>query len=248
MSDASLTTDQFLGDRLTLRQPAGGFRAGLDSVMLAAAIDPDRGVDVFEAGVGAGVAALCLLARCPKFTVTGIELQPALAELARANAAENGLADRFGIMEGDLLSPPAELARGAFDQVMTNPPFLDPARDRVPPDPGRATAMALPPGGLAAWLAACLRRLKPKGTLTLIHRADALGAILPAIEGPAGRIEVLPLWPRPGAPASRVLVRAVKGARGALTVHPGLVLHGDGNGFTAPAQAILREGAGLPWG
>ncbi|MBL9010312.1 MAG: methyltransferase, partial [Alphaproteobacteria bacterium] len=83
------TRDAFLGGTLTLVQPASGFRAGVDSVMLAAAVPARAGERVLELGSGAGVAALCLARRVEGVAVTGLEIQADLAALAAENAAAN---------------------------------------------------------------------------------------------------------------------------------------------------------------
>ena len=62
-SPPGTTKDSFLGGRLTIEQPLGGFRAGLDAVMLAAAVPAREGDCVLELGSGAGTASLCLAAR-----------------------------------------------------------------------------------------------------------------------------------------------------------------------------------------
>ncbi|MFN3623152.1 MAG: methyltransferase, partial [Hyphomicrobium sp.] len=57
---------------------------------------------------------------------------------------------------------------------------------------------------------------------------------------------ILPLHPRPGDAAHRVIVEGVKGSRAPLQLLAGFVLHTDGNEFTPAAGAILRAGAPLP--
>ena len=59
---ASLTEDGFLGGRLRILQPDKGYRAGIDSVFLAASVPCGPGETALEAGIGTGVAALCLAA------------------------------------------------------------------------------------------------------------------------------------------------------------------------------------------
>lgn len=220
----------------------------IDPILLAAAVAADPGDLVLDAGVGTGAAALCLAARVPGCRLIGLDSDPELLAIARRNVAVNGLDGRIELLEGDLERPPAALgallANGA-DQVMTNPPFLE--ADTASPPPDRLTRQAhvsrLTP---ARWLAACLRCLRPRGCLTLIHRADRLDAILAALTGVAGDVVVYPLWPGPGsADARRVLVRARKAGRGPARLARGLVLHQADGHFTAEAEAILRRGAAL---
>jgi tRNA1(Val) A37 N6-methylase TrmN6 len=213
-------------------------------VLLAAAVPANSDDHVLELGCGVGGAALCLLARVPGARVTGLELQPELAALARANAEANGVADSFEPLPGDLLAPPVEIAAGGFDHAMANPPYLEAGRADAPADPMRAAATVEGPARLADWVAALTRLVRRKGTVTVIHRADRLADLLDALARRAGELVVLPLWPSAGAEAKRVLVRARVGVGTPLRLTPGLVLHEDG-GFTAQARAVLEEGAPL---
>lgn len=244
----ALTRDAFLGGRLTLLQPRRGYRAAADPVFLAAFVPAAAGQSVLELGCGAGAASLCLAARVPGLDLHGLELQADYADLARRNAALNGIG--FTVHEGDLRAMPTALAARNFDHLLMNPPF-HPAAASPSPLPGRAAAHT-EDAPLGIWIDAALRRLRPQGCLTLIHLAARLDEVLAAIAGRTGRIEILPLAPREGRPASRVLVRAVKGAASPLVLHPPLVLHAglrhlrDGDDYTVRAARVLRKAAPLP--
>ncbi len=240
----SVTEDALLGGRVRLRQPRDGFRAAIDSVLLAAATPAVAGDSVFEPGAGAGAAALCLARRVEDCHVVGIEPQPDLVRLAGENARLNGLGDRIDVMVGDIARPPPRVEPGGFAHVMMNPPHHVADRTDVSPHAGRAMANAEGAAALATWLEAGLRMLRRRGTLTLIHRADRRDEILALLQGRAGEIGVFPLWPGPGGkPAKRVIVRARKEARTPLRLAPGLVLHGDDGAFSARADAVLRGAA-----
>lgn len=237
---SGLTSDLFLGGKLTVRQPAAGFRSGLDAVMLAAAVPARSGAHVLELGAGAGAASLCLAARVPGCRVEGVDIDAGLVALANANAAANGEGERVRFETADALALPEALRRD-FDHVMTNPPFhgrdgawsADAARERALRDTGR----------FADWLTVGLKRVVSGGSLTAVFAADRLAEALAVM--PARGVTVFPLWPRMGEPAKRVILRAVKGSRAAFALRPGLVLHGAGNAFTPEAEAILRDGASL---
>lgn len=245
-AEPATTIDPLLGGRLRLVQPRTGYRVGIDPVVLAAAVDARPGERVLDAGCGTGAAALCLAARLAEVAVVGLERDPETAALARESVALNGLEDRVRILEGDLDRPPADLRGSTFASVMTNPPFYEPGRTAPPPAPSRQRARieTLP---LERWIAACLARLAPGGRLVLIHRADRLDAILAALTGRAGAIEILPLWPKAGRPAGRVLVRARKGSRARLRLLSGLVLHRPDGTYTEDAESILRGALPLSW-
>lgn len=251
------TTDAFLigcaAGRLEVVQPVDGLRAGLDAIFLAAAAPLllDQRARVLDAGTGTGVVALAVARRFEHADVTGIEIERALARLARDNAARNGLSDRVHIVEADLTRPLTELidlglGLQSFDHVLANPPYFETGTIREPRHPLKARANALAPGNLAHW-ARCLTALtRPGGSATVIHRADALGQLLGLLDGRFGAIRVFPLFPHDGKPASRILVRGIKGSRAGLSLLEGLVLHAPDGGFSPVAEAILRHGAPLP--
>ena len=237
------TTDLFLGGRLRLRQPLHGFRAGQDSVFLAAAVPARPHQSTLELGCGTGAAILALGVRVGDLALAGLELQPAYAALARANAALNGLA--LEVLEGDVEVPPAALRARPFDHVLLNPPFFDRAASTRARDPGRDIAHG---GGapLSAWLALAARRLAPGGTMTLIQRTARLRTLVEALPPSIGSPEILPLAPRAHEAPATILLRARKGGRADLRLLAPLAVH-EGPGFAPWAQACLRDGAPLPW-
>ena len=236
----AVTEDAVLGGRVTLRQPREGFRVGIDSILLAAAMPVSAGESVLDLGAGVGAAAICLAHRIEGCKVMGIEVQPSLVHLATENIRLNGLERRVDIMVGDLLRPPPRLI-GGFDHVMANPPHIAPDTAGPAPNPSKAAATMEGGADLKAWLAFALAMFRPKGSLTMIHRADRLDHVMAGLSGRAGAAIVYPLWPgEAGKPAKRVIVRARKGIDGPLTLMPGLVLHQPDGAFTAAAEAVLR--------
>jgi len=242
VSEANTTEDALLGGRVRLLQPRSGYRAAIDPVLLAAATPAKSGERVLELGSGSGAAALCLAARVPGLSVWGLEQQPDLADLANRSAALNGLDGRLTFVAGDLLRPPGDINKGGFDHVIANPPYRSAEHGHPPPDKARAAANVEGAARLADWLDACVRLVRDRGSVTIIHRADRLGEILTHINGRLGGISVCPLWPGAGKPAKRVIVQGRKGIATPLTLHPGLVLHKDGGEYTDAAQAVLEGG------
>lgn len=236
--------DSLMGGQVQLRQPEDGYRAAIDPVLLAAATPAVAGT-VLDVGAGVGAAALCYAVRVPGARVIGLELQPTLAALASENAARNELSDRVTVVEGDLLRPPAEVTCDLFDHVMANPPYMPPSRGGAPPDPSKATAMVEGEADLAAWVGFCLRMVKPKGSVTMVHRADRLDELLSLFRAQAGGIVVVPLWPGGGRPAKRVIVRARRDVRTPLRLTAGLNLHSELGGYTEEALAVLQDGEPL---
>lgn len=245
-----LTQDAFLGAQIRVWQPRSGYRAGVDPVFLAAAVPARAGQSVLELGCGAGVASLCLGRRVDGLDLSGVELHPFYAGLARRNAAENEVA--LDVVEADLADMPPALRQRQFDHVMANPPYFDRAHSTASPVQAREAAMgeATP---LSVWADVAARRLAPGGYASFIHRAERLPELLAAIAPRLGSVQVLPLMPRAGRDAQLVLLRARKGGRAAFRLHAPLLLHGparherDGDDYTPEITAVLRHGGALPF-
>lgn len=242
--------DGFLGSRLQILQPLKGYRAGIDAVLLAASVPARKGERVLEAGAGVGVVSLCLASRVPGLEVCGLELQDDLVRLARENARRNSLQTNVTFMEGDIGSPVRDLviqglAPQSFDHVFANPPYYDPSAHSASPDAGKAQSHLTLGSDIADWVRFACTMVKPKGTVTFVHRADALASLLSALQGRIGGIEIFPLWPAIGKPASRIILRGVRGSNAPLTLRPGLVLHAPDGHFSESAENILRHAAAL---
>lgn len=236
--------DSLLGGKVRILQPENGYRTAIDPVLLAAAT-PSVAGRVLDAGAGVGAASLCYAVRVPGARVTGLELQPELTALARENVVRNGLEDRVEVLEGDLLHPPEVFAEGGFDHVMANPPYMPSDRGGPPPDPSKAAAMVEGEADLAAWIDFCIRMVAPKGSVTMVHRADRLDELLSLFRARAGGIVIVPLWPGRDRPAKRVIVRARRDVRTPLRLTAGLTLHDADGNYTEEAMAVLREGEAL---
>lgn len=239
------TEDNFLGGKVRLRQPAKGFRAGIDSVMLAASIPAKPGDAVLEAGIGPGVAALCLAARVPGVHITGVEIAPESVVLAEENAAMNDLWESVKVVAGDVTARPMPLADRQFDHAYANPPFFDKAKVISPSDEARAKAHMMAEEKTGLFVDFLIRRTKPGGTITLVQRAENLPIFMALMAERVGALTLFPLWPRAGQAAKLFLLQGIKASKAPPVIASGLVLHEAENGFTAGAEAVLRHGARL---
>jgi tRNA1(Val) A37 N6-methylase TrmN6 len=237
-----ITRDGFLGGRVTLSQPARGFRAGSDAVLLAAACPARAGETVLDLGCGVGAVMYCLAARVPGIVATGVERDPEAAALARGNGPAE-------VVEADVLHLPGALRR-AFDHVVANPPYFAAGAGSASTT-REAAHRETAPGDVARWAAVACRRVRPGGTVSLVLRTDRLAETLRAMDAALGDLAILPIAGRAGRPAGRVILRGRKGARAPLRLLPPLVLHdgaahdGDRDSHSAQARAILRDGAAL---
>ena len=191
--------------------------------------------------MGAGAGLLCLAARVPGVLGVGVEIDPAMAELARRNIAAN----RIGGLSVETADIGAWRGEGAFDHAFGNPPWHVPA---ATPSPTARRGLATHEGTLLleGWITALRAALRPGGSLTLIVLAGQASRVLAGLHATGcGRITLVPLWPKPGRDAKLLLVQGYAGRRDPDRVTPGLVLHDADGQFSAGAQSLLRNGSAL---
>jgi tRNA1(Val) A37 N6-methylase TrmN6 len=238
------TRDTVYQGRVTLVQPEAGFRAGFDSLALAAALPGLEAGEALELGCGSGGALLTGAFRLPGVRFTGVEQEAGAAALALEGAGLNGYGPRVTIETGEA-SAWVQGQENRFDLVFANPPYFEPGKIS-PPGEGKAAAYieSLP---LEGWLKAMLHAAKPRAPVVLIHRAAELARLLAQLDRQAGEVTVLPIASKEGEQARRVLVRARKGLkRGPLTLLAPLITHAEDGTRTPPAQAIV-EGSRIDW-
>ena len=240
-----VTEDFLLAGKVRLFQPARGFRAGTDSVLLAAALAAETKGEILEMGCGAGAALLCAAHRLSSARFTGLEKDADMAALARRGVAANGRADVVEIVEGDAGALPPDW-ENRFDLVFSNPPYFEAGRASTP-GPGKEDAYT-ESLSLEDWLGAMLYAARPRAPIILIHRAAELARIVTHLDRRAGEITILPVRPYPGAEARRILVRARKGLRrGNVRLLAGICLHGAKGGTLDEQAAGILQGAHLDW-
>lgn len=248
----TVTRDAFLGGRLTVSQPRHGFRAGLDSVLLGAAVAAGR-ANLLDMGCGVGTAGLVALAHTTGLTAVLADRQPDMLALAAANLSDNGFAPRARVIEADITAKGSDrraagLADNAFDTVIANPPFFDEDAGTLAGDTGRAGSRHMDAAALDLWVKTAAGCASGGAEIIFVFPAESLSPLLAAFTQRFGAITVLPLAPRPDAPSNRVLIRGIKGSRAPLTLLASRPLHGpDGRAFQPDFDAIFRGTAQLVW-
>ncbi|MGD9981040.1 MAG: tRNA1(Val) (adenine(37)-N6)-methyltransferase [Hyphomonadaceae bacterium] len=242
MADLETTEDTILDSRLRIRQPARGYRVNVDTLLLAAAVEARDGARLMEAGCGVGAALLSVAIRNENVMLVGVERDQNIAAISRENVAANAMTHRIEIVTGDALDRALHL--GSFDGVFVNPPFDREGEGRAPAESRRYAHIGEAP--LDMWIAVLADRLSGGAALTMIHRAAKLPELLAALDGRLGGPDVIPIRPRAGEAAGRVLIRARKGSRAPFRLCPDLVLHdASAAQYTPETEAILRGQAAI---
>lgn len=239
---AAVSAERPSGAGLVVRQPAGGYRFSIDAFLLADFAAPFCGRSVLDLGTGSGVVLLLLAAWCPGLDRgVGLEIQRELWEFARDNIGANGLAARLEAFRGDLRDPPPGVPPGAFDLVVSNPPFRPVGRSRRSPLPGKEIARHEVACTLADVVRAAARGLGPGGRFATIALPSRLPELLSlaAREGIAAeRVRFVHAFP--GRPAHRLLFAGSRPGT-SLSVAPPLFVHAGPGRYSPEVEGILRR-------
>ena len=237
------TTDDFLGGLVKIKQPEKGYRAGIDAVLLASAINAKPGQIILDLGCGVGTAGICALNRTPEAQLIGIDIQDDLINLAQENAKENKIEHSVDYILGDIRDK-ENWKENYFDHVMINPPYMSVESHFPSPNDIKATAngeLEKSPE-LADWIKSAYINLKHGGYLTMIYRSDRMDEAISVIRERFGSIVILPLWPMQNVEAKRVIISARKNKNAPMRILPGLVLHNKDGSYTKKITSILKNG------
>lgn len=234
------TTDDFLGGKIKLKQPKVGCRATSDAVFLGCCAATAAKGQVLDIGCGSGILSLIIAKSVENCTVTGIDIQKDLLDLARENAEMNDVAKTTDFQAVDITKPiPQELKNKQFDYVVTNPPFYEEGFSGACRK-DREVAFHSDKELFQTWLTFAVKRVRPKGSLIMIYKADKLADILGILNGRLGNIKVFPLYSGKDKQAGRVIISGVKNSSARLQLFQGLIVHNSDGSFTDTAGQILQ--------
>ena len=153
---------------------------GTDSVLLAdfAGGKGARGIDL---GCGSGILSLLLLWGNEKLRMTGLEIAPEAARVARENLAQNGLDTRGEVVTGDIRRVRELFRTGSFDFAIANPPYFPQNSGASAPDALRAAAREERSCTLGELCGAAAYLLPTGGRFCLVQRPERLSEVLNAL-------------------------------------------------------------------
>lgn len=236
------TLDELSGYDLRIIQPRHGYRFSVDPLLLADFARVRDGESCVDLGTGCGVIALLLARLSDNCSVTGIEFQPVMFDIAARNVTLNGLSERVGIVEDDVVSLKARFPVDSFDLVVSNPPYRRPGTGKISPRAGRDEARHETSAALADFLAAAKYLVKPSGRICLIYHTCRLAELM----AQAAQQKLAPLRLRMVHGNSRMdarmfMIELAKGRNGELKVEPPLLVRGEDGGYSSEKLRIYRK-------
>ena len=125
--------------------------------------------------------ALLLLCGNERLHMTGLELVPEAAALARENMEKNSLSTRAEIICGDIRRHRELFRSGEFDLVVSNPPYFPLGSGRLSPDKERAAARGETDCTLSDICAAAAFLCRTGGRVCFVHKPERLSELFCAM-------------------------------------------------------------------
>ena len=236
------TLDELTGYDLRIIQPRHGYRFSVDPLLLADFAAVRRGERCVDLGTGCGVVALLLARLGEDCSVTGIEFQQVMADIATRNVLLNGLAQRVEIVEEDVVSLKSHFPVDSFDLVVSNPPYRRPGTGKVSPRAGRDDSRHESTATLADFLAAAKYLVKPSGRICLIYHTCRLAELMAqAAQQKLAPLKLRMVHGNSKAQARMFMVELAKGRTGELRVEPPLMVRGEDGGYSEEKLRVYRK-------
>jgi len=244
INNLEIVETALLRGRVKLLQPKEGFRASIDSVFLAAAVNVKSGDKILDIGCGVGSVGLCIALRKEDIRLVGLDIQPELIEIANKNAKLNNLEDRVEFFCGNLKEEKL-IKNNDFNQVLMNPPYMKSGSHMASPNKIKATSHGEECSGatLENWIKYAHHKLKQGGYLTIIHRIDRMDNIISSLTKRRwfGSLIIFPLWSHKGEDAKRFIIKARKERYAPLSLKQGIIIHKENGDYTDAAEEILSN-------
>ncbi len=241
-ADIELTKDSFLGGKLAINQPKKGFRAGTDSIFLAAFVDAKKSQKIAELGCGVGTVCLALALRVKNLLISAFEINKDICNIAKQNVLLNKLEDSVEVINKDIkeLKAQSDIA-GAFDIVLSNPPFYKQESTRKSVNDLRNQGFIEQSAKLEDFVKTAKFMLKNNGQIYLIHLVERLDDIVFLLKKHGfGSLEIVLVYSYANKSANRVIVKARKNSKGFTKVLKPFIVH-DENGFSKQAGTVLTD-------
>lgn len=233
------TTDE-INEHLHLSQHTEGLRFGTDAYLLAAYFRGGKNKRVCDLGSGTGVLSLLLLAKEKCSRVTALEIQEKYASLCRENAEKNGFADRMETLCEDVRTWDGG---GAYDAVITNPPYFPVGHGLVSASREEDLARREYCGTIRDFTASASRALRHGGAFLCVYPADRIADLFSAMRD--AKLEPKRLtWVCPTAMQrpSLLLTEGKKGAAPGCFVTRPLLLADAAGAESADCREIYEKG------
>lgn len=221
-------------DNMKIIQNTDMFSFSLDSVLLANFVSLNKNItNVLDIGCGNAPIPLILSTKTSA-SITGVEIQPDVYDMARRSVSINNLDDRINIVNDDINNYANSIESDTFDVITCNPPFF-----KVSPGSNfneseyKVIARHEVKLDLNQLFKISRKLLKNGGVVSIVHRPDRLIDIISVMR--ENNIEPKRLrfiYPKDGRECNMILIEGSKNGNSGLKILPPLITHNEDGSYT----------------
>jgi len=231
--NADETLDAIMGGKLRIIQKERGYRFSMDAILLARSVMTRKNDRIIDLGTGCGIIPLIIASQGDFKSITGVEIQKELADLAIRNVQLNGKTHDIEIVELDIKDISSCFKRESFDVAVSNPPFGKPGSGRVNPNSQRAIARHELTLTLETLIDTVLYALKKGGRFYLIYPTPRLARLIFFLKKKGLEPKTMRMvHTRMEDDAQLVIIECLKGGGEELRITPPLYLYGPDGAYT----------------
>ena len=225
-----------------LFQPETGYRVSMDPFFLCSHVEPKKDQKILDIGCGSGIIPLLLARKYPAAHLTGVEIQPELARIARRNTEANQMEDRITILNRDARKLTLSDLSGPADLIVSNPPFKKKNSGRLNPSRQKAVAKHEIELTLEDLLRQSSALLSPGGTVCIIFPAERTTEILVLMEAYRIRPAMIRfVHPRRPDPAKLVIISGTRGGAGFPKIVSPMFIYNEQNEWTGEVKQMFSS-------
>lgn len=227
--------------RLKIIQREGLYHFTSDSVLLANLVKVYKGAKVLDLGTGSGIIAILIAAKTEAASVTGIEIQEEMADMASRSVEYNGLSDRVKILKLDIKDAASYFGGESFDIVVVNPPYgrlnsgdtADSLNIRISKTELKITLQEI--------ILNAAKLLRFGGRFYIVHKAERLAETVSLMDRHNLTVKkITNIQPKAGKSVDTVIIEGKKGAKQGMKAEI-LVVYNQDNSYTREAAKLYAK-------
>ena len=223
-------------------QKKDGYKFGVDAVLLSNFVEVKKDECVIDLGTGSGVIPVLLAGKTNAKSITGIEIQNDIAEMAKRSILLNNIEKRVNIVCGDIRNFESEFKGMQFDVGVSNPPYMNAGGGLVNPLEAKAVSRHEIMCTLEDVISCASRIIKENGRFYLVHRPERLVDIVMLSRKHSLEPKYLKaIHPYPGKNANIILMKMVKGGKPMLKIAEPLYIYSEKGRYSEEINKIYSR-------
>ncbi len=234
--------DDLQRNGLYIIQDPDRFCFGMDAVLLSGFAADHASIarcNILDLCTGNGIIPLLMSAKTKALHITGMEIQPEMADMADRSVRLNELTDKIEILNCDIKEAAKYVDAASFDMVTVNPPYFKAGHGVINPTDSKTISRHEVACTLEDVLKAAAFALQEGGYFYMVHKPQRLSDVICCMRETGIEPKTLKtVHPRIDAEPSMILIEGRKGAGAEIRIESPLIIYGIDGKYTEEMYTI----------